>query len=76
MGVYDLIQVIVGFTLGIFCLYFLYKHSLHSKCTFYCNVYDWHLQPRDISGDGILNTGHCPRCGKRLHQNSKGKWIG
>ena len=69
------IYVLAALYAVVLILKVLYKKSIKSTSIAYCRMFGWHATPRDIVGDGILNTGHCPRCGKQLIQNRKGYWI-
>lgn len=41
----------------------------------FCRVLDSHKQPLEIGFDGCSMTGRCPRCGKRVLQDSQGNWF-
>ncbi len=41
----------------------------------FCNHMGWHLAPRQQGFDGCSFNGICPRCGKRVLQDSQGNWF-
>lgn len=41
----------------------------------FCDYLGWHLAPRATWSDGCSFTGICPRCGKKLLQDSMGNWF-
>lgn len=43
---------------------------------FLCNVMGWHKRPQLIGFDGCSLGGACPRCGRRVLQDSQGNWFG
>jgi hypothetical protein len=40
----------------------------------FCRVMGWHLAPKDQEHNGANMAGNCPRCGKRVLQDSQGGW--
>jgi hypothetical protein len=41
----------------------------------FCDKMGWHLEP-DLQGfDGCSFNGTCPRCGKKVLQDSQGNWF-
>lgn len=40
-----------------------------------CKKLGWHLCPNEIGPDGCSFRGICPRCGKKILQDSKGNWF-
>ena len=41
----------------------------------FCDKLGWHLAPREVGFDGANVKGICPRCGKRVMQDSQGNWF-
>lgn len=42
---------------------------------FLCNVMGWHKRPILMGFDGCSLNGTCPRCGRRVLQDSQGNWF-
>jgi len=40
-----------------------------------CDRLGWHLMPKELSSDGFNVIGKCPRCGKKIMQDSQGNWF-
>ncbi len=40
----------------------------------FCDKVGWHLHPHNTDFDGVNWIGICPRCGKRVMQDSRGNW--
>ena len=40
-----------------------------------CEVLGWHLPPEAQTFDGCSLGGRCPRCNKRVLQDSQGGWF-
>ena len=43
--------------------------------TWACRIMGWHLAPKQQSFDGCSFEGQCPRCGKKVRQDSQGNWF-
>lgn len=41
----------------------------------FCQHMGWHLAPTTQGFDGCSVTGVCPRCGKKVLQDSQGNWF-
>lgn len=41
-----------------------------------CNKLGWHLEPKSKNFDGVSLNGVCPRCNKKVLQDSQGNWFG
>jgi len=41
----------------------------------FCRVMGWHLAPKKQGFDGCSYNGNCPRCGKKVLQDSQGNWF-
>ena len=41
----------------------------------FCNNMGWHLPPIAQSFDGCSFNGECPRCRKKVLQDSQGNWF-
>ena len=41
----------------------------------FCHKMGWHLAPKKMGFDGCSFTGECPRCGKKVLQDSQGNWF-
>lgn len=41
----------------------------------FCNHMGWHLRPNAIGFDGCSPNGTCPRCDKKVMQDSQGNWF-
>lgn len=41
----------------------------------FCRVMGWHLAPKEQGFDGCSYNGTCPRCGKKVLQDSQGNWF-
>jgi hypothetical protein len=41
----------------------------------FCCRMDWHKEPEFKGFDGATVTGRCPRCRKRVGQDSQGNWF-
>lgn len=46
-----------------------------SNSTFFCNKIGWHKAPLKQGFDGCSSNGTCPRCGKKVLQDSNGDWF-
>ena len=40
-----------------------------------CDFFGWHIPPKGQSFDGASLTGICPRCKKKVLQDSQGNWF-
>lgn len=40
-----------------------------------CGWLGWHLPPKTQEFNGCHFTGPCPRCGRRMLQDSQGNWF-
>ena len=41
----------------------------------FCHKMDWHLKPKKQNFDGCSFNGKCPRCSKKVMQDSQGNWF-
>lgn len=41
----------------------------------FCDNMGWHLEPPHKKFDGCSSYGICPRCGKKVLQDSQGNWF-
>ena len=41
----------------------------------FCDKMGWHLKPESLEFDGCSYVGICPRCGKKVLQDSQGNWF-
>ena len=41
----------------------------------FCRVMDWHRRPTEVGHDGCSFSGVCPRCQRRVLQDSQGNWF-
>jgi hypothetical protein len=41
----------------------------------FCEKMGWHIAPTIQGFDGCSFNGNCPRCGKRVLQDSQGNWF-
>jgi len=41
----------------------------------FCDHMGWHLAPGSQGFDGCSSTGECPRCSKKVMQDSQGNWF-
>lgn len=41
----------------------------------FCDKMGWHLEPKKQGFDGCSFTGTCPRCNKKVMQDSQGNWF-
>jgi hypothetical protein len=41
----------------------------------FCDHMRWHLAPIAQGFDGCSSTGKCPRCDKKVLQDSQGNWF-
>jgi len=62
-----LIFVVLLFGIGIL--------SENSKNDWFCKTFDLHKKPEEKNFDGVLNSGKCPRCGKKIFQRSGDNWY-
>ena len=42
---------------------------------FFCDRLGWHIAPDRQFFDGCSLVGICPRCGKKVLQDSQGNWF-
>ena len=81
-----LLLILVRFAevlLGI--MFILSVINIFSKNIWFCTFWGWHEEPEYVDPkqfensskgyDEVLVTGICPRCGKKIPQNSKGTWF-
>jgi len=67
---------IIGFTgliliIGLFTLVLFNKHLP----VWFCHKMGWHLAPVSQGFDGCSFNGKCPRCRKKVLQDSQGNWF-
>jgi len=58
-----------------FLIIFLPLLTKYSKNKFWCEKMQWHIKPNEIGNAGASNCGTCPRCQKRVLQDSQGNWF-
>lgn len=46
-----------------------------SKNTWFCDFWGWHKAPTQQGFDGASFNGKCPRCGRKVLQDSQGNWF-
>lgn len=64
--------VVVGLLfLSLLILALLNKHLP----IWFCHKMGWHLAPIAQKFDGCSFSGDCPRCGKKVLQDSQGNWF-
>jgi len=49
--------------------------NIFYKHIWFCNVWGWHMAPKEQGFDGASLNGKCPICGKRVMQDSQGNWF-
>ena len=67
-----LFAIPAAFVSVMFIMMFIDKFS---KSTWFCIKMGWHKRPIRIGFDGASHNGKCPRCGKRVLQDSQGNWF-
>lgn len=71
----DIANLIIISMLGILlCAGILALFNKHLP-KWFCRGLGWHLEPTDKESDGCTAIGQCPRCGKRVGQDSQGNWF-
>lgn len=40
----------------------------------FCDHLGWHMKPRRIKSERYVTYGMCPRCRRKVIQNSRGEW--
>lgn len=75
----ELVILVCLVALAVFIIIMLVLIIINSFCKyngiFFCKFFGWHKKPKDIEIRGINNVGTCPRCGKRVIQDSQGNWF-
>ena len=58
-------------------LTFLYVTALCNRwlSKWACNIFGWHLAPQKQVFNGCNQKGTCPRCNKKVMQDSNGDWF-
>lgn len=51
------------------------KLDYKNKLKFFCKFPGWHKAPLKQGFDGASFHGKCPRCGKKVLQDSNGDWF-
>lgn len=46
-----------------------------SNSKWFCTFWGWHKAPLQQGFDGVSFNGECPRCGKKVLQDSWGNWF-
>lgn len=59
----------------IFGLVVLSLNKCLPKCRWFCDRLGWHLEPHPKYFVGCNINGTCPRCGKKVLQDSQGNWF-
>lgn len=69
----DIISIILLTFLSLFILMALLNKWLPKSIG--CDMLHWHMAPTEQGFDGASFNGICPRCGKRVLQDSQGNWF-
>ena len=72
--------LMIGTTSVIFILLFtlficMFLSKIQPNNIFWCRYFFWHRAPKEQMFDGASNYGRCPRCNKRVLQDSQGNWY-
>lgn len=68
--------ILKGILLGIVVLASIFSIiGCFSSSEWFCTVMSWHRAPAKVGFDGISLNGVCPRCGKKVLQDSQGNWF-
>lgn len=75
MNLIESLNIFISVAVGsIFFLWFL-DVTVGKKWVWFCREMDWHQQPTKMGFDGCSLNGRCPRCNKRVLQDSQGNWF-
>lgn len=61
--------------IGLLVLIVLSIISRYSNNVWFCKVMGWHKSPLAQGFDGCSLHGKCPRCKKKVLQDSNGDWF-
>ena len=53
----------------------LFIVNIFSKSRWFCNKMGWYKSPKVMGFDGASMGGECPRCQKKVLQDSQGNWF-
>jgi hypothetical protein len=68
-------EFVIGLIIGLLVLVAIDKLDVKYKLKFFCHDLRWHKAPLKQGHDGASYTGACPRCGKKVLQDSNGDWF-
>lgn len=60
------------------CLFglWIFDSLIGDRFVWFCDKMGWHKAPKTLGGfDGCSLHGRCPRCHKRVLQDSQGNWF-
>jgi hypothetical protein len=52
-----------------------YETRAPKKDNWFCRVLGWHKRPKEIGFDGLSYVGQCPKCSRKVLQDSQGNWF-
>ena len=70
-----MLSIILNLVLVLGILLIIDKLDFKNKLKFFCKFPGWHKAPLHQGFDGASFNGKCPRCNKKVLQDSNGDWF-